>query len=234
MADKSEKIIQITAGRGPAECCWVVARVLKFLVKEAHESGINTTILHREPGMENGTLFSASLRLEGEKLTLFLKNWLGTVQWIGQSKFRKHHKRKNWFIGINELALNRKITFDQKDIRFEFTKSGGPGGQHVNKVSTAVRATHVPSGEVVLVSNSRSQWQNKNDAIRRMQQVLEIKSLEQAKKQLQDGWKNHNELDRGNPVRVFKGTDFKPDHRSKKYKSKRKAEKQKFLRQLND
>jgi len=234
MKEKNEKIIQITSGRGPAECCWVVAQVLKFLIKEAEGQGIETAILHREQGIENGTLFSASLKLEGEKLNDFLKGWLGTIQWIGQSKFRKHHKRKNWFIGINELTLNQKNSFDQKDVRFEFTRSGGPGGQHVNKVSTAVRAIHIPSGEVVFVSNSRSQLQNKKEAMKRMQQVLEIKSLEQAKNQIQNGWKNHNELDRGDPVKVFKGTDFKPNHRNKNYKSKRKSDKQGFLRQLND
>ena len=234
MEKQNEKIIQITSGRGPAECCWVVAQVLKLLLNEANESNIESTILHREQGTENGTLFSASVKVKGENLDSFLTNWLGTVQWIGQSKFRKYHKRKNWFVGINELALNQKSTFDIKDIRFEFTRSGGPGGQHVNKVSTAVRATHVPSGEVVFVSNNRSQLQNKNEAIRRMQQVLEINSLEQAKKQVQDGWQNHNELDRGNPVRVFKGIDFKPNHKNKNYKSKRKSSKQDFLRQLKE
>ena len=234
METKSEKIIQITSGRGPAECCWVVAKVLKFLMQEVDKEGIQSIILHQEQGIENGTLFSVSLRLQGHGLDDFLKNWLGTVQWVGQSKFRKHHKRKNWFIGVNELTLSQKNSFDQKDVRFEFTRSGGPGGQRVNKVSTAVRATHVPSGEVVFVSNSRSQLQNKKEAITRLQQVLEIKGLEQVKSQVQEGWRNHNELDRGNPVRVFKGTDFKPNHRSKNYKSKRKSDKQDFLRQPND
>ncbi|WP_422361416.1 peptide chain release factor H [Reichenbachiella sp.] len=234
MEKQNEKIIQITSGRGPAECCWVVAKVLKLLLNEANESNIESTILHREQGTENGTLFSASLKLEGKNLDSFLTNWLGTVQWIGQSKFRKYHKRKNWFVGVNELTLNQKNTFNSKDIRFEFTRSGGPGGQHVNKVSTAVRATHVPSGAVVFVSNSRSQLQNKHEAIKRMQEVLEIKSLEQDKKQVQASWQNHNELDRGNPVRIFKGTDFKPNYKNKNYKSNRKSSKQDFLRHLNE
>jgi len=91
-----EKILQITAGRGPAECCWVVAQVLKFLLEDARKNGILCTTLHREKGIENGTLFSASIMLEGEKLDGFVKEWLGTVQWIGQSQFRKFHKRKNW------------------------------------------------------------------------------------------------------------------------------------------
>ena len=234
MKEKKERIIQITSGRGPAECCWVVAQVLKHLLNEARELNIDSTILHREQGIENGTLFSASIKLKGENVVTFLKGWLGTIQWIGHSKFRKFHKRKNWFVGVNELELNQNISFDPSDIKFEFIRSGGPGGQHVNKVSTAVRAVHDPSGEVVLASNRRSQLQNKNEAILRIRQLLEIKSLEQAKKLIKEGWQNHNELNRGNPVRIFKGSDFKPNHKSKNYKSERKISKQEFLRQLNE
>lgn len=234
MKQKNTKIIQITSGKGPAECCWVVAQVLKCLMKEAQEADLITTIMHREKGPENGTLYSASIKLEGEDIALFLNDWLGTIQWTGQSKFRKYHKRKNWFVGINELGLNQQSTFDSRDIRFEFIRAGGPGGQHVNKVSTAVRATHLPSGEVVCASNTRSQLQNKHEAIKRMQEVLEIKALEQAKKQIQEGWQNHNELTRGNPVRTFKGTDFKPNHKRKHYKSKRKSDKQDFLKRLDE
>lgn len=230
----SYKIIQITSGRGPVECCWVVAQVLKFLIKEANEVAISSTVLHREQGMENGTLTSATVQLQGDSIDSFLTRWVGTIQWVGQSDYRKNHKRKNWFVGIKELKRNPQSDFNEKDIRFEFTRSSGPGGQHVNKVSTAVRATHLPSSEVIFVSTSRSQLQNKKEAIKRIKNLLEIKTIEEAQEQIQEGWQNHNELVRGNPVRIFKGTNFKPNHASKNYKSKRKSHKQGFLRQLNE
>jgi len=232
MENNNEKIIQITSGRGPAECCWVVAQVLKLLMQEANALGLTTTVLHREKGTENGTLYSASVKLTGKSVAHFLEDWLGTIQWIGQSKFRKHHRRKNWFIGVNLLKTSNSYSFDTRDVKYEFTRSGGPGGQHVNKVSTAVRAIHVPTGETVFESNSRSQLRNKNEATLRLKQLLEIRTLDKIKGDIKEGWQNHNELDRGDPIRVFKGSDFKPNHERKKYKSKRKSDKQDSFRQL--
>ena len=98
-----DKIIQITAGRGPAECCWVVAQVLKIFIAEVKAKGIKYIILQREKGIENGTVQSVSIQLSGTDVNSFLTTWCGTVQWVGTSTFRKYHKRKNWFIGVYEL-----------------------------------------------------------------------------------------------------------------------------------
>jgi len=74
------KIIQFTAGRGPSECCWVVAKVLKTFIKAVVEHKITYDILHKENGIENGTIQSVSIQLKGNNLSLFLKDWLGTIQ----------------------------------------------------------------------------------------------------------------------------------------------------------
>lgn len=228
-------MIQITSGRGPTECCWVVARVLKEFLKEARHAGLSYEIIHREPGDENGTLKAASIRLEGEELDSFLKNWLGTIQWVGKSTFRKFHKRKNWFIGIKQLDSDeRDYELFDSAIRYEFSRSGGPGGQHVNKVSTAVRATHMPSGESVFVSQGRSQLQNKKEAKRRLLGKMEEHELLIAKERAKEEWGNHNHLERGNPIRIFKGSDFKPGHVKKKYKSSRKKVKQQAFKELDE
>ena len=217
-----EKIIQISAGKGPAECTWVVAKVLKFLLAEAKEVGIVHTILHREKGTENGTLLSATLQLEGEGVTDFVRNWRGTVKWIGKSEFRKHHKRKNWFVGVHELDLSdEKFSFQDKDFKYEATRAGGPGGQHVNKVSTAVRATHLPTGLVILASESRSQSRNKKNAKERLINLLKVRRFQEKQEKAKNSWLNHHQLERGNPVRVFKGSDFKSEFMKKKYKRER-------------
>lgn len=230
-----DTIVQITSGRGPAECCWVVAQVLKRLLQEAADFGLRSEVIHREIGIENSTLNSALIKLQGESLDVFLKDWVGTIQWIGQSKFRKFHKRKNWFVGVHRLSRDKtKDQIRDQDIRYQFTRSGGPGGQHVNKVSTAVRATHIPSGEVVFVSQGRSQLQNKNEARSRLLTLLEEKKQQEVKENRKEGWGNHNQLQRGNPVRVFKGPDFKPNHQNKKYKSDRKKLKQDWLNRFDD
>jgi peptide chain release factor len=228
-------IIQITSGKGPVECHWVVAQVLKILLKEAKEYGLGHHLIDREAGTENGTIISATIQLQGDKISAFLENWIGTIQWIGQSRFRKLHKRKNWYVGVNNLESDEDLKeISDKDIRYEFTRSGGPGGQHVNKVSTAVRATHLPTGQVVFVSQGRSQLQNKKEAKRKLLKQLEEKATQETKERVKDAWENHAQLDRGNPIRVFKGSDFKPNHQLKKYKSNRQRQKQDMLRGLND
>ncbi|WP_282037448.1 peptide chain release factor H [Saccharicrinis aurantiacus] len=219
-----EKIIQITSGRGPAECCWVVAQILKMILKESRNNNINYTILHREEGVENGTLFSATIQLEGIMVNDFIKQWIGTIQWIGQSEFRKNHKRKNWYVAINELNLVKNITqINDKDIAYQAIRSGGPGGQHVNKVSTAIRASHTPTGLHVLCSDSRSQLQNKKLAKERLIKLLSLEQINQKKASIKESWQNHCEVIRGNPIKTFEGSDFKVKKSNKKYKSQRQS-----------
>ena len=216
------KTIQFTAGRGPAECTWVVAKVLKAFVNELVNNNIEYTIIHKENGNENGTVQSVIIHLQGKNLKLFLQNWLGTIQWIGKSTFRKYHKRKNWFIGCFELEYKNELSIQERDIEFQAIRSSGSGGQHVNKVSSAVRAKHKPTGVQVLVSESRSQHQNKKIAIQRLKEQIAKYNIEQLQNSIQQEWENHLNLERGNPVRVFTGTDFKIQKQQKKnYKSKR-------------
>lgn len=204
-----QKIIQITSGRGPAECCWVVAQLLKYLLKETKCLNIKSEVIHREKGMENGTLLSASLKISGNDLSDFVADWNGSVLWIGQSTFRKYHKRKNWFIGVSFDNVVSKANYNMHGIQFQAIRSSGPGGQHVNKVSTAIRAKHLPTGKSVHVSNTRSQFQNKQLAIERLNNLLEQDKVKQLKEQQENNWSNHNSLDRGNPIKTFKGEGFR-------------------------
>ena len=226
-----EKIIQITSGRGPAECSWVVAQVLKMLLIDAKTVGLQAIVLHKMGGELNRTLDSVTIQLNGEseKLKAFSVNWIGTIQWVGQSQFRKYHKRKNWFIGVNELDLSKStISFNENEVKYSAIRSGGPGGQHVNKVSTAIRATHIPTGFSVVVSDTRSQLQNKKKAKERLTNLLRTAQLNEQKDLIKANWQNHNELERGNPVKIFKGNDFKNEFTVKNHKAKRKKLKQDF------
>lgn len=206
-----KKTLQITSGRGPTECCWVVYQVFEKLQEDANGKGIKVFLLDKVDGDEKRTLVSATISLEGEKKVIveFCKSWVGTIQWIGKSQFRKYHKRKNWFVGVNELEKSSDFQeVNDSEIRFVATRSGGPGGQHVNKVSTAVRAVHVPTGISVLASDNRSQMQNKKNARERLIGLLSAKHADGHKESVKANWHNHNELQRGNPVRTFRGTDF--------------------------
>jgi len=229
-----DKIIQITSGRGPLECQWVVAKVLKVFLEEAKQNKIDYEIIHRENGDENLTLKSVTILLKGKEVNEFLKNWLGSILWIGKSTFRKFHKRSNWFIGIFELEGLEKIEFNEKEIHFQTTRSQGSGGQNVNKVETAVRATYLKTGQSVFVQDSRSQLENKKISIIRLKEKVMEFHIQQLEKQMQETWNNHLNVQRGNPIRIFSGTDFKKNHQEKSFKKQRHQLKNELKNYRND
>ncbi len=229
-----EKLIQITSGRGPLECQWVVAKVLKVFLEEAKDNKIDYEIIHRENGDENLTLKSVTIFLKSKELNEFLKGWLGSICWTGKSKFRKLHKRSNWFIGIFELEGLEKINFNEKDIQFQTTRSQGSGGQNVNKVNTAVRATYIPTGQSVFVQDSRSQLENKKLSIARLKEKVLEQNIIQLQKRMQETWNNHLQVQRGNPVRTFSGTDFKKNYKDKSFKKQRNQLKNELKNYKND
>ena len=146
--------------------------------------------------------------LSADNPETFLQQWLGTVQWIAQSPFRPQHKRKNWFVGISRLEPPDETTFSADELKFETMRASGPGGQHVNKVSTAVRVTHLPSGLTATAQEERSQQQNRKLALTRLLLKLEQRKTEQVRQRQQEQWGRHDALERGNPVRCFFGPDF--------------------------
>lgn len=229
-----ERLIQITSGRGPLECQWVVAKVLKFFLEEAKNNNIDYEIIHRENGDANLTLKSVTLLLKSKNVNEFLKEWLGSICWTGKSTFRKLHKRSNWFIGIFELEGLEKISFNEKDIQFQTTRSQGSGGQNVNKVNTAVRATHIPTGQSVFVQDSRSQLENKKLSVERLKEKVLEQNIIQLQKRMQETWNNHLQVQRGNPVRTFSGTDFKKNYQEKTFKKQRSQLKNELKNYRND
>lgn len=231
-----EKIIQITSGRGPLECQWVVAKILKVFLEEAKQNKIEYEILHREKGDENLTLKSISILLKGKEPDLFLKGWLGSICWQGKSTFRKLHKRSNWFVGVFEFEGMEQIRFNEKEIRFQTTRSQGSGGQNVNKVNTAVRATYIPTGQSVFVQDSRSQLENKKLSVERLKEKVRTQHIQQLERKMQETWNNHLQVQRGNPVRTYSGTDFKKNYQDKSFKKQRnilKNELKNYTNELN-
>lgn len=228
------KIIQITSGRGPAECCWVVAQVLKHFIADLKHNNINYKIIQREKGIENLTLQSVTIQLQAESLDRFLSQWIGTIQWIGKSAFRPRHKRKNWFIAMYLINQDQEFKINDNDIIYQATKSSGPGGQHVNKVSSAIRAIHIPTKTQVLVMDSRSQHQNKKIAKIRLHEKINQMQLDQLKSSTKNQWKNHLNIERGNPIQIFKGSDFKKNTIVKTFKKQRNTLKKELRNQLNN
>ena len=229
-----KKIIQIRAGKGQVQCCWVVAQVLKLFLDEVKEIGIDYFIIQNIKGEENGTIQSVIIILNGIELIEFLSTWIGTIQWISTSQFRNNQKQNNWFIQICALELMQDFVINEKEIVFQTMRSSGPGGQNVNKVNSAVRATHKPTGLSVVSMESRSQYQNKKLAIERLKDKMQEFNLKQIRRLTQNFWKRNLNLEKENPIRVFRGADFKKRNEVKTFKSKRKHLKQNLRNELKN
>ncbi|MGZ3759784.1 MAG: peptide chain release factor H [Mucilaginibacter sp.] len=201
-------MIQITSGKGPAECCRVVACVQSLMMKQAKQQAIQIEVLENKAGELNGTLLSATMMITGHNMTAFVDEWAGTVQWIAQSPYRKYHKRKNWFVGVAAFDVKELMQWNPKDVKLETCRSSGPGGQNVNKVETAVRGTHVPSGLQVMAMDTRSQLENKKLCLARLEAKIMVWQTEQLIVQQHSQWQEHNALERGNPVKTIKAELF--------------------------
>lgn len=198
--------IQITSGRGPVECCRVVVLVMQKIIEQARKLGLETELVEHEDGPQDGCMFSATLAVQGDGISLLTDEWEGSVLWVAQKNpFRPWHRRKNWFVGVHAFKPLEKAQVSERDITYDTLRASGPGGQNVNKVETAVRATHRPSGISVVASDLRSQSQNKKLAYERLMMKLSAMEEEKQMHQTRDMWMNHNTLERGNPVKIFKG-----------------------------
>ena len=201
-----KEYIQITSGRGPVECCRVVVLVMSKIIEQARSLGYEVEVVEHEDGPNDGCMFSATLAIESEHAISLKDEWEGSVLWVAQKNpFRPWHRRKNWFVGVHFFKPLQTGTISERDITYETLRSSGPGGQNVNKVESAVRAIHVPTGITVLASDERLQIQNKRLARERLLMKLSAIDEERRLHHTHEVWMNHNSLERGNPVQKFRG-----------------------------
>ncbi len=206
-------LLQLTANTGPEECCLAVSKALAHLLRECAAAQVVAELPEEAPGERPGNLRSALLALEGAASHAIAMKWRGSVQWTCPSPYRPGHKRKNWFIGAEvfepDAPQDDSTTLQDKDLRFETLRASGPGGQHVNKTDSAVRATHIPSGLSVKVQTERSQHANKRLARALLAHKLACASADTANAARTARWLQHYGVERGNAGRVFKGMEFK-------------------------
>ncbi|MDE6574576.1 MAG: peptide chain release factor H [Muribaculaceae bacterium] len=197
------KYIQITAGRGPVECARAVMLVARELLKAIPTLQLTDNEPHNQA---DGCFMSITFATEEAIPQNVVNEWQGTILWRStKNPYRPAHKRSNWFVGVNFFDELELPQIDVSDIVYDTCRSGGKGGQNVNKVETTVRAVHIPTGLSVKCSDERSQLQNKTLARER----LLLKLRQQNDNALADSqarqWSMHDNLERGNPVKKFSG-----------------------------
>ena len=201
-------LLQLSAAKGPAECALAVAKAMNVLEVEAKQLEVDLKLLQSQPGERSGTFKSLLYALQGKNALQLAQQWSGSMCWACPSPYRPGHKRKNWFFGARWFVIDNPVA--SNEVTFQTCRASGSGGQHVNTTDSAVRATHVQSGLSVRVESERSQHANKKLALVLLRRKLDEQgeALEAANER--ERHQHHQQIERGNITRHFKGPQFKP------------------------
>lgn len=202
--------LQLSSGRGPAECEWVVGQLAPRLSRDLAGQGLTVEEIARTAGDHGGDAKSILLRVSGPESSARVQSWLGTIQWIGTSPYRPHHGRKNWFVSVAAFAEPAADHWQTTEVRVDTLRASGPGGQHVNRTESAIRVTHLPTGLSAIAQEERSQHLNRRLALARLANLFAERAETKAREEITTRWQQHTGLIRGNPVRVYRGKEWTP------------------------
>ncbi len=216
--DQSNAIVSINAGAGGTEAQDWVEILLRMYLRWAEKRGFQTQIIDILSGEEAG-LKNVTFTVDGSYAYGYLRAEVGIHRLVRISPFdagaRRHTSFASVFV-IPEVSDDVVIEIDERDLKIDTYRSGGAGGQHVNKTDSAVRITHLPTGIVVQCQNERSQHKNKAIALKVLKARLyekELKEQEQKMEQLHDSKK---EIAWGSQIRSYVLHPYKmvKDHRT--------------------
>jgi peptide chain release factor 2 len=223
--DKNGAILAIHAGAGGTESQDWADMLMRMYVRWAERHGYKAEILEVSPGEEAG-IKSATVSVSGAYAYGYLKSEHGVHRLIRLSPFDFDHARHTSFALVEVMPEveedSGEVEIGTDDIKLELYKSSGAGGQNVQKTSTAVRLTHLPTGMVVTCQDQRSQLQNKNMAMKvLLARLLKLKMAEQAEERakikgerISAGWSNQIRSYVMHPYKMVKDhrTDFETSH----------------------
>ena len=216
--DKNNAVITFHAGAGGTEAMDWVSMLVRMYTRWTERHGFKVSLLDFLDGDEAG-LKSAVLEITGENAYGYLKSESGVHRLVRVSPFDASGRRHTSFASLEvmpEITDDMDIEIREEDIKMDVFRSSGAGGQHINKTSSAVRLTHIPTGIVVACQNERSQFQNKDKALKMLKsKLLEIKEREHLEK-IDDIKGVQKEIAWGSQIRsyVFMPYTLAKDHRT--------------------
>jgi peptide chain release factor 2 len=208
----------IHAGAGGTESCDWVSMLLRMYTRYFEQAGCKYEQLELTPGEEAG-IRSVTLRVSGPFAYGKLSCEMGVHRLVRISPFDAAKRRHTSFAAVDvipEFDEELDITISEQDLRTDFYRAGGAGGQHVNKTSSAVRITHIPTGIVVQCQNDRSQHKNRAEAMKMLKARLYRLQQQKRDAQLASMYSQKGEIAWGSQIRsyVLQPYQMVKDHRT--------------------
>ena len=216
--DKDNAIVTLHAGAGGTESCDWTGMLMRMYTRWAEKRGFSTEILDYLEGEEAGVK-SVTIQINGENAYGYLKSEKGVHRLVRISPFNAAGKRQTSFSSCDVMPdIEEDVSVDIKDedLRIDTYRASGAGGQHINKTSSAIRITHLPTGIVVQCQNQRSQHQNKDKAMKMLASKLYVLKQQENQERLDDIRGDISENGFGSQIRsyVMQPYTMVKDHRT--------------------